>query len=111
VERQLAIERFLESFNARIGQIALVLFVLLVAAVVIGTAYFSVRYLNAPKQEQGNFETILALWPFLGVPGVLGLLGKRQQIEAWLKRQLLRLFKYPAQELSLSNGKSSNPNP
>ncbi len=95
LERHLATDRFLDSFNDRIQQIAYVLYVLLVVAVTAGTLYFSHRYLNTPKQEQGTFESILALWPFLGVPGLFGLLGKRQQIEAWLKRQLLKFFAYP----------------
>jgi hypothetical protein len=95
LERRLATDDFLGSFTTRIQEIASVMYILLVIAVLSGTLYFSNRYLNAPKTEQGTFESVLALWPFLGVPGLFGLLGKRQHIEAWLKRQLFSFFRYP----------------
>lgn len=95
LERRLATDRFLGSFTTRIQKMASVIYALLVIAVLSGTLYFSYRYLNAPKPERGTFESFLALWPFIGVPGLFGLLGKRQQVEAWLKRQLFGFFKYP----------------
>jgi hypothetical protein len=99
LERRLATDRFLASFEVRIEQVASVLWVVLTVVAIAATAYFGYRYLNAPKQERGTFETILALLPLLGLPGVgvLGLFWKRRQIEAWLKRRLLRFFGHPAQ--------------
>jgi len=98
-ERRLATERFLASFDVRIEQIAFVLWVGVTAVVSAAAVYFGYRYLDAPKQGRGSFEIILALLPLLGLPGigVLGLFWKRRQIEAWLKRQLLRFFNHPAQ--------------
>jgi hypothetical protein len=95
LEKHRATGRFLDSFNNRIAQIAFVLWIALVLAITVGTLYLGYRYLNAPKQERGTFENILALLPLLGVPGLLGLIGRRRQIEAWLKRRLLQFFKYP----------------
>lgn len=95
LESRLSTERFLDSFTVRIEQIATASWVFLVVVARVAALCFIYLFLEAPTRGRGAFENFLSLLPILGLPGVGVLLAKRQQIEAWFKRQLLRFFKYP----------------
>lgn len=103
-ERQMATDRFLDSFSVKIGQVSFGIWAILLVALVTGSLCLGYLLWTAPEQKRGTFEIILALLPLLGLPGVLSLVGKKQQIEAWLKRRLLRFFNYPVQDSPRSGG-------
>ncbi len=104
LQRQKAIDEFIEKFNKRISLFSALLWGFLFAAILLISVYCAFFYINATPEQAEELTRVLTILPFVGFSGLnIPIFIYRAKIISFFKGIFFRFYNYKEEKISKNN--------